>query len=192
MPTLRCVVGLGNPGAKYADTRHNAGFQFVDALARMHGTGLREDRKFFGEVGRLVTDVGECLLLKPTTFMNHSGRAVSALSRFYRIEPQQILLAYDELDLPPGSVRLKLDGGHGGHNGLRDAIAALGDRGFARLRIGIGHPGQKDAVVGYVLARASREDQDSIDRAIGRALETWPLIQAGEMQRAMNALHTAA
>lgn len=191
MPALRCVVGLGNPGVKYADTRHNAGFRFVDALARQHGASLREDRKFFGEVGRLVSDVGECLLLKPATFMNHSGRAVAALSRFYRIEPPEILVAYDELDLPPGSVRLKLDGGHGGHNGLRDTIGVLGDRAFARLRIGIGHPGHKDAVVGYVLSKASREDQEAIDRAIDRALENWPLIQAGDVQKAMNALHAA-
>lgn len=191
MPALRCVVGLGNPGAKYQDTRHNAGFRFVDALAHAYGTSLRAERKFFGDVGRLVTDAGDCLLLKPATFMNHSGRSIGALCGFYRIEPQQVLVAYDELDLPAGIVRLKLDGGHGGHNGLRDTINVLGVRNFARLRIGIGHPGHKDAVVGYVLSRPGRDERDAIDRAIDAVLANWSSIQAGELQKAMNALHTA-
>lgn len=188
---IQCVVGLGNPGAKYSDTRHNAGFWFVDALARHGGATFRAENKFSGEVARLSMSAGDCWLLKPTTFMNHSGRAVAALCNFYRIDPGALLVAYDELDLPAGTLRLKTGGGHGGHNGMRDICNALGSRDFHRLRIGIGHPGHKDAVVGYVLARPGKEDQELIESGIDQALRQWDLIQAGEIQKAMNALHSA-
>ena len=191
MSALQCVVGLGNPGARYADTRHNVGFWLVDELARRNDTSLRPESKFFGEVGRLHTPGGDCWLLKPLTFMNHSGRSVSAFCHFYRIPPERLLVVYDELDLPPGTLRLKKGGGHGGHNGLRDICAALGTKDFLRMRIGIGHPGHKSAVVGYVLSRPSRSDHDAITGAIDDALSHWGLIQAGELQKAMNLLHTA-
>lgn len=191
MSRIQCVVGLGNPGAKYADTRHNAGYWFVEALARRHAAAMRTESKFSGELGRISAAGGDCWLLRPTTFMNHSGRSVAALCNFYRIPPESVLVAYDELDLPAGVVRLKTGGGHGGHNGMRDICSALGTRDFHRLRIGIGHPGHKDAVVGYVLSRPGREDQERIELAIDQALREWDLIQAGELQKAMNALHTA-
>lgn len=191
MPAIECVVGLGNPGPKYAETRHNAGFWFVDALAREHGAVLRAEKKFFGEVARLSTPGSDCWLLKPMTYMNHSGRAIAAFSKFYRLDPEQILIVYDELDLDPGKVRLKTGGGHGGHNGMRDASSALGTPNFHRLRIGIGHPGHKNAVVAYVLARPGKAEQAAIEGGIDEALRQWEMIQAGELQKAMNALHTA-
>lgn len=191
MSAIQCVVGLGNPGPKYAETRHNAGFWFVDELARAHGSVLRPENKFSGEVARIATSFGECWLLKPMTYMNHSGRSVAALCNFYRIEPSQLLVAYDELDLAPGTVRLKTGGGHGGHNGMRDICSALGTRDFHRLRIGIGHPGHKEAVVGYVLSRPTRAEHEAMEAGIGEALRHWEAIQSGELQRAMNALHTA-
>lgn len=191
MSTIRCVVGLGNPGPKYADTRHNAGFWFVDELARGHGTMLRAESKFHGRVGRVSTTRGDCWLLQPTTFMNHSGRSVAALCRFYKIAPAELIVAYDELDLDPGVVRLKTGGGHGGHNGLRDICAALGSRDFHRLRIGIGHPGHKEAVVGHVLSRPGRAEQQAMETAVDEALRVWDSVLAGDMQLAMNALHSA-
>jgi peptidyl-tRNA hydrolase, PTH1 family len=191
LSVIQCVVGLGNPGPKYAETRHNAGFWFVDALAREYGAMLRPESKFFGEVGRLHSAVGECWLLKPTTYMNHSGRSVAALCNFYRIDPSRLLVVYDELDLAPGVMRLKTGGGHGGHNGMRDITSALGSRDFHRLRIGIGHPGHKEAVVAYVLSRPGKADQTAIDQGLGEALRQWDAVQAGELHKAMNALHTA-
>ena len=191
MSVIQCVVGLGNPGPKYAETRHNAGFWFVDALAREYGAMLRPESMFFGEVGRLRSAVGECWLLKPTTYMNHSGRSVAALCNFYRIDPSRLLVVYDELDLAPGVMRLKTGGGHGGHNGMRDITSALGSRDFHRLRIGIGHPGHKEAVVAYVLSRPGKADQTAIDQGLGEALRQWDAVQAGELHKAMNALHTA-
>ena len=192
MSALQCVVGLGNPGPKYADTRHNAGFWFVDELARRHDTVLRTEAKFFGSVGRIRSPAGDCWLLEPTTFMNHSGRSVAAFCNFYRILPERLLVVYDELDLPPGSLRVKQGGGHGGHNGLRDICSALGTRDFQRLRIGIGHPGHKSAVVGYVLSRPSRADCEAIEDSIDAALKHWGLLQAGEWQKAMNLLHASS
>lgn len=191
MSVIKCVVGLGNPGPKYADTRHNAGFRFVDELARTHGVVLRNEGKFHAAVARLTTSVGDCWLLEPTTYMNHSGRAVAAFCHFYRIKPSELLVAYDELDMEPGTVRLKTGGGHGGHNGMRDICSALGSKDFHRLRIGIGHPGNKDAVVGYVLARPGKAEDAAIADGIDEALRQWELIQAGELQKAMNALHAA-
>jgi PTH1 family peptidyl-tRNA hydrolase len=191
MSALQCVVGLGNPGAKYADTRHNAGFWFVDELAHRHDTVLRAEAKFFGSVGRIHGPGGDCWLLEPTTFMNHSGRSVAAFCGFYRIPPERLLVVYDELDLPPGSLRLKQGGGHGGHNGLRDICSALGTRDFQRLRVGIGHPGHKSAVVGYVLSRPGKAEREAITGSIDSALKHWDLLQAGEWQKAMNQLHTS-
>jgi PTH1 family peptidyl-tRNA hydrolase len=188
---IKCVVGLGNPGPKYTETRHNAGFWFADELARAHGAVFRGENKFSGEVARLRTGLGECWLLKPMTYMNHSGRSVAALCNFYRIAPAELLVAYDELDLGPGVVRLKHGGGHGGHNGMRDICSALGSHDFNRLRIGIGHPGHKDAVVAYVLSRPGREEHAAIVQGIDEALRRWDLVQAGELQKAMNSLHAA-
>ena len=188
---ITCVVGLGNPGPKYADTRHNAGFWFIDRLADAHGETLRPESKFSGEVGRLRGAAGDCWLLKPSTYMNHSGRSVSALMSFYRLSPANLLVVYDELDLAPGTLRLKTGGGHGGHNGMRDICSALGTRDFHRLRVGIGHPGHRDAVVDYVLSRPSRAEQESIDAGLDEAGRLWDTIQSGDLQKAMNALHSA-
>lgn len=191
MSAIQCVVGLGNPGPKYADNRHNAGFRFVDALARAAGAVLRAENKFSGELARIHGPSADCWLLKPMTYMNHSGRSVSALCNFYRIAPENLLVVYDELDLAPGMMRLKRGGGHGGHNGMRDICSALGSKEFLRLRIGIGHPGHKDVVVGYVLSRPGKAEQAAIDAGIDQALRNWDLIQSGELQKAMNALHAA-
>lgn len=191
MSTIKCVVGLGNPGPKYEDTRHNAGFWFVDELARAHGVTLHAENKFSGEVARFSSPVGDCWLLKPMTYMNHSGRAVAALCNFYKIAPANLLVAYDELDLGPGVMRLKTGGGHGGHNGMRDICSALGSRDFHRLRIGIGHPGHKEAVVGHVLARPGKAEAEAIRAGIDEALRHWDDVMAGDMQKAMNSLHSA-
>jgi len=188
---IQCVVGLGNPGPKYEATRHNAGFWFIDELARRAGATFRPEKKFCGEVARIQSPAGDCWLLKPMTYMNHSGRAVSALCNFYRIDPAQLLVVYDELDLPSGTLRLKSGGGHGGHNGMRDICSALGSRDFLRLRIGIGHPGHKEAVVGYVLSKPGREEHQALEAGIDEALGHWDLIQAGDLQKAMNVLHAA-
>jgi PTH1 family peptidyl-tRNA hydrolase len=185
------VVGLGNPGSKYEQTRHNAGFWFVDRVADRHAALLRGENKFSGEVVRINALQGDCWLLKPTTFMNHSGRSVAALCNFYKIEPQELLVAYDELDLEPGVVRLKTGGGHGGHNGMRDICSALGSRDFHRLRIGIGHPGHKEAVVGHVLSRPGKAEQQAIDNGLDEAMRVWDTVMAGDLQKAMNALHSA-
>lgn len=186
---IQLIVGLGNPGAQYEQTRHNAGFWFVEAVARHLGGSFRSESKFHGEACKLRLGGEELWLLKPMTFMNRSGQAVAALSRFYKIAPDAILVAHDELDLPPGDIRLKTGGGHGGHNGLRDTIAQLGTRDFQRLRIGIGHPGHSSQVTGYVLGKAPSNDRIEMERAIDRALDALPLAVSGEMQKAMNRLH---
>ena len=191
MSAIRCVVGLGNPGPKYAETRHNVGFWLVDRLARRYGATLRAENKFSGELARMRSEAGECWLLKPMTYMNNSGRAVSALARFYKIPLEQILVVHDELDLAPGVVRLKKGGGHGGHNGLRDIVSAMGGKDFYRARIGIGHPGHKDAVTDYVLSRPYKAEQAAIEQGLDELERHWPLIQAGEMQSAMQAIHSA-
>jgi len=187
---IQLIVGLGNPGPEYDRTRHNAGFWFVDALVRQRGDSLRHENRFHGETARIQRDGLDCRLLKPLTYMNRSGQAVSALAKFYRIPPESILVVHDELDLPPGTARLKKGGGHGGHNGLRDIISALGGNGFLRLRIGIGHPGHRDDVVEYVLRKASREDEGLIEQSIDAALDVVPLLLAGEVERAMHQLHS--
>jgi PTH1 family peptidyl-tRNA hydrolase len=192
--TLKLIVGLGNPGEKYARTRHNAGFWFVDELARRHGGVFRAESKHLGEVARirLTADGGgtpELWLLKPTTFMNKSGGAIASLANFYKVAPDEVLVAHDELDLPVGTVRLKLGGGHGGHNGLRDTIAAIGAD-FWRLRLGIAHPGHKDLVLDYVLQRASSADERAIQDSVVRAADALPVMLGQGAEKAMNRLHT--
>ena len=191
-PPVSLLVGLGNPGDRYARTRHNAGFWLVDEVLRRHGANLKSDRRFHGETGRIRLDGRELHVLRPATFMNHSGQAVAAYSRFFRIEPSAILVAYDEIDLPPGVVRLKQGGGHGGHNGVRDTVRALGTGDFGRLRLGVGHPGHKDLVVAYVLGRAPPAEHQAILDAIDDAADALPLLVAGEWDRAFQRLHTAA
>ncbi len=187
---LTLVVGLGNPGDKYASTRHNAGFWYIDQLAERLGARFSPAPRLQGHLADVLVDRRKLRLFKPDTFMNNSGRAVVAVARYFDIPPGSMLVAHDELDLPPGSIRVKRGGGHGGHNGLRDVIAALGGREFWRLRIGIGHPGQRDDVVDYVLRRASVSDQQGIDDAIQRALAETDRLLAGELERVMHVLHT--
>ena len=190
MPAIapRLVVGPGNPGAEYEDTRHNLGFWFVDRLASDLKISLAPQGKFFGHVGRL----GDLWLLKPTTFMNRSGQAVVALARFYKIMPDEILVVHDELDLQPGVIRLKQGGGNGGHNGLKDIQAHLTTPDFWRLRLGIGHPGERNEVVDYVLEAPRREGQELIDQAIDRCLLAWPKLGAGDYEAAQRQLHPKA
>lgn len=187
--TLRLIVGLGNPGAEYRETRHNAGFWLVDELAHRHGIALRPEARFQGETARLLLAGEDLRLLKPTTYMNRSGQAVGGLAAFYRIAPSDILVVHDDIDLSPGTVRLKIGGGHGGHNGLRDIMSVLGSRDFLRLRLGIGHPGVSDDVVDYVLRRPPAEERRCIEEALDRAVEQLPSILRGELQLAMNRLH---
>jgi peptidyl-tRNA hydrolase, PTH1 family len=188
---IRLIVGLGNPGPDYEDTRHNAGFWLLDRIAEQQHETFRIESRHHGLVCRLDLDGQEVRLLKPTTFMNRSGQAVSSLANYFRIAPQEILVAHDELDLSPGDVRLKTGGGHAGHNGLRDIMSALGNPGFHRLRLGIDHPNSRGAVVNYVLGRPSKADREAIDSAIGKAIDTLSWVVKGEMQRAMNQLHSS-
>lgn len=184
------IVGLGNPGPKYAETRHNAGFWFLERLLRTAAVGLRGQSKLQAEVARTTLHGRELLLAQPTTFMNHSGQAVRALADYYDVPATNLLVAYDELDLPPGTARLKEGGGHGGHNGIRDIVRHLDNPGFLRLRIGIGHPGHRDAVTRYVLSRSPVGQRAEIDRSIDRALDVMPLVLENRLQEAMTALHT--
>jgi PTH1 family peptidyl-tRNA hydrolase len=188
---LRVVAGLGNPGPEHQLTRHNAGFWFVDVLAQRHGGEFRDYRKFSGETARIAIDDHELLLLKPTTYMNRSGLSIRQISDFYKIAPDEILVVHDELDLPAGSVRLKHGGGHGGHNGLRDTIAHIGES-FWRLRLGIGHPGGKPDVIDYVLTRAPKLEEDLILEAVTTAADAMPLILEQGAERAMTKLHSRA
>ena len=181
------IVGLGNPGSQYARTRHNVGFWLLDRLAET-GADLRIESKFQAELGQLKMGGRRVALLKPTTFMNLSGQAVGAYARYYKIQPAAILVVHDELDLAPGTVRLKRDGGHGGHNGLRDIAAQIGT-GFLRLRLGIGHPGSADKVVEYVLGNPPTDDRLAIEDAIGRGLDVLPEIVAGQTDKIMNQLN---
>lgn len=187
---MKLVVGLGNPGREYAATRHNAGAWWLLRLADELGVTLKAESRFHGLCARVGQGDSELWLLSPQTYMNVSGKSVGALCRFYKIQPKQILVVHDELDLPPGTARLKLDGGLGGHNGLKDIVAHLGTREFWRLRIGIGHPGDKHAVVNYVLQPPRKEEAILIDDAIHRSLDVWPLIAAGNFEAAMMKLHT--
>ena len=187
--SIRLLVGLGNPDPRDARTRHNAGFWFADAVASRWGASFRSHSNFFGDVADCQVGDQRLRLLKPTTYMNNSGRSVAALANFYKLENEEILIAHDEIDLPPGTVRLKQGGGHGGHNGLRDIIPQLGGPDFARLRIGVGHPGNKSAVVGYVLKAAPADEQRAIDDAVALAVDHFPDIVAGKFAAAMNSLH---
>ena len=191
MAGLRLIVGLGNPGAEYLRTRHNAGFGVVDALASAQGQRFSFDGKLHGESCKVTVGSEPVWLLKPATFMNKSGIAVASALRYYKIEPEQCLVAHDDLDLPPGVVRLKFDGGHGGQNGLRDIMAHLGHGKFHRLRVGIGHPGHRDQVTPWVLGRASGADEEAMLVGIGRALDVLPMAVSGEFERAMHQLHSA-
>jgi peptidyl-tRNA hydrolase, PTH1 family len=185
MKPPRLIVGLGNPGAEYEDNRHNVGFWFVERLARELKAGLAPQSKFHGIAGRS----GDLWLLMPSTYMNRSGQAVAALARFYKIEPDETLVIHDELDLQPGDIRLKFGGGNAGHNGLKDISAHFSTPGFWRLRLGIGHPGDRNQVADYVLHRPRGEEQEAIDTALDRCLLAWPKLAAGEDAAAMHALH---
>jgi PTH1 family peptidyl-tRNA hydrolase len=187
---LKVIVGLGNPGPKYTETRHNAGFWFIEEVARKYSATFRSENKFHGEVAKISLEGKDIWLLKPDTFMNRSGLAVQSLLSFYRITAEQLLVAHDEIDLPPGTAKLKTGGGHGGHNGLRDIISQLGTNDFHRLRIGVGHPGSKDQVVDYVLHNASRDDRILIDRDIDDAVSVMPELASGALERAMQKLHS--
>ncbi|GAA5178609.1 aminoacyl-tRNA hydrolase [Niveibacterium umoris] len=184
----KLVVGLGNPGPEYVETRHNAGFWFCELLARELGVTLSHESRFHGLAGN-ARSAGVWILL-PQTFMNRSGQSVGALARFYRIQPNEILVVHDELDILPGQLKLKCGGGNGGHNGLKDIQAHLGTPDFWRLRIGIGHPGDRNQVANFVLHRPPRDEQTLIDESIGRALDAWPKMLAGEWERATAAVNT--
>jgi len=186
---IQLVVGLGNPGADYVMTRHNAGWWFVDVLARAHGGTFSHERKFSGDVCRLGIGGHDVRLLKPTTFMNRSGQSVKSLSAYLKVPPEGILVAHDDLDLPFGTVRLKKGGGSGGHNGLKDIISHLGED-FLRLRFGIAHPNGARDVIDYVLERASREEEGAILEAVGAAVDCMPLMLDGQVEKAMQALHS--
>ena len=185
---IQIIAGLGNPGNEYEKTRHNAGFWFIDQLISQYNLTLKSEAKFLGDVAKLNTPSGNVWLLKPTTFMNRSGQSIARLAQFYKIKPEQILVVHDELDLPPGTVKLKQGGGHGGHNGLRDSIAQLG-KNFYRLRLGIGHPGNKEQVVGFVLGKTPQSEKILIESSIDKSVDSIELILQGDMQKAMNQLH---
>jgi PTH1 family peptidyl-tRNA hydrolase len=188
---IRLIVGLGNPGPEYANTRHNAGAWYVAELAARHNGSLREDPKYYGLTARITLAGQEVRLLIPTTFMNLSGKSVSALAKFFQIPVESILVAHDELDLPPGVARFKQGGGHGGHNGLKDIISKMGNsKEFHRLRLGIGHPGDKNQVAGFVLTKAPQKEQELIDAALDEALRCTDILFQQDMTRAMNRLHT--
>ncbi|MEE2729305.1 MAG: aminoacyl-tRNA hydrolase [Pseudomonadota bacterium] len=185
------IVGLGNPGRQYEDTRHNAGAWFVARLAHQHNVSLANDTKYNALTGRASIHGHDVRFLIPTTYMNVSGQAVAPFASFFKIPPERILVAHDELDLPPGVAKLKQGGGHGGHNGLRDIISKLGNnKDFARLRIGIGHPGSADQVSGFVLGKAPAKEQQFIDDAIDEALRVMPDLLSGNANKAMNRLHS--
>ena len=186
MISPRLIVGLGNPGGEYEDNRHNLGFWFVDRLAQELKVPLAPQGKFYGRVGR----IGDLWLLQPTTFMNRSGQSVLSLANFYKILPDEILVVHDDLDLQPGSIRLKQGGSNGGHNGLKDIQANLSVPNFWRLRLGIGHPGNRNEVINYVLKAPRKEEQELIDKALDRSLSTWPKLATGDYEAAQRLLHT--
>jgi PTH1 family peptidyl-tRNA hydrolase len=186
---IKLLVGLGNPGPEYEATRHNAGFWWVDAAAKQLGGRLSADRAYFGLVGRVNRPAGPVWLLQPQTYMNLSGKSVAALARFFKIAPQEILVVHDELDLLPGQLKLKEGGGHAGHNGLRDIHAQLGSADYWRLRLGIGHPGDKAEVAGYVLRKPPASEREAIERSIEESLKHLDLMLGGAMQQAVMKLH---
>ena len=187
---IRIIVGLGNPGADYVDTRHNAGFWLIDLLAQDRCLSFRFEKRYNAEECKFKAGGKDVYLLKPQAFMNRSGQAVAALARYYKIRPEQILVFHDELDLPPGTNRIKQAGGHGGHNGLRDIISHLGSRDFFRIRVGIGHPGDSNQVINYVLHKPSVADFNAIDTANRETLTVMSLVFEGRIDKAMQALHT--
>lgn len=190
MPSMiRLLVGLGNPGPEYELTRHNAGFWFIDEATRKLGATLQPERSYFGLVGRANRPPGPVWLLKPMTFMNLSGKSVAPLSRFFKIAPEETLVIHDELDLPPGQVKLKRGGSHAGHNGLRDIQAQLGSADFWRLRLGIGHPGAKAEVVDYVLRKPPTNERNAIDANIEQASAALDLLLDGSMDQALTRIH---
>ena len=191
MSEIKLIVGLGNPGEKYADTRHNAGEWLIERLARRFNVSLNPESKFFGKTARTLVNGKEVRLLVPTTFMNLSGKAVGALASFYRIKPEEILVIHDELALPAGTAKLKQGGGHGGHNGLKDIVAQLGNNNnFYRLRIGIGHPGHRDLVAGYVLNKPSPADRNALEKVLDEATDCVEMIFKDGMVKATNRLNS--
>ncbi|PIT22012.1 aminoacyl-tRNA hydrolase [Snodgrassella alvi] len=190
MSHIRLIVGLGNPGKEYEHTRHNIGFDFVDELASLWKIGLKEEKKFFGQVARVNLDEGEIWLLKPSTYMNKSGTAVQALTKFYKISPEEILIIHDELDIPCGQIRFKKGGSNGGHNGLKDIQAWLGTPDFYRLRLGIGHPGDRNLVVHYVLNKPQAQEHALITEAIQKSLTAMPHLLKGEYSSVQQQLHS--
>lgn len=189
-PGIQLIVGLGNPGSSYADHRHNVGYWLAEKLCKHAQQRLQPETKFKGLVAKITLQQQTLWVLEPTTYMNLSGQSVQQLCQFYKIQPQQILVVHDELDLPAGWARLKFNGGHGGHNGIRDIIAKLGTNAFYRLRIGIGHPGDKDKVHDYVLHRPSLSDKQRIDNAIDESVHILPMLVTGQIEKAMTQLHT--
>jgi PTH1 family peptidyl-tRNA hydrolase len=187
---IRIVAGLGNPGKDYSGTRHNAGFWFVDRLLAQTGGGFSRDSKLQCDCARLRNAALDIRVIKPLTYMNESGRAVGQALNYFKLQPEELLVVHDEVDFPPGIIRLKQGGGHGGHNGLRSVIAHLGTNAFIRLRVGVGHPGHKDLMIGAVLNRPPAAEQALIDAAIARGLQQMPLILGGELEKAMTGLHT--
>ena len=186
---IRLFVGLGTPGPQYEDTRHNAGFWYIDALARQLGVSLQPDRNYHGLVARANTPEGPVWLLQPQTFMNLSGKSVAALARFFKVAPAEVLVAHDELDLLPGQVKLKQGGGHAGHNGLRDIHAQLGDPGYWRLRLGIGHPGIKSEVAAYVLRKPPAAEREAIEKCIQQSLDATACFLSGDLPGAIHKVH---
>jgi PTH1 family peptidyl-tRNA hydrolase len=190
MDGLRLIVGLGNPGAEHLRTRHNAGFWFLDALAQAEGARFGAESKLHGETAKIHLGGQAIWLLKPSTYMNRSGQSVGSALRYWKVEPEQMLVAHDDLDLPPGAARLKFDGGHGGQNGLRDLFAHLGHGRFHRLRLGIGHPGHRDQVTNWVLGKPGRVDEEAMLDAVAASLHVLPLAVEGNFNEAMKRLHT--
>ena len=188
---IKLFVGLGNPGAEYEATRHNAGFWWVEALSRELKTPLTFDKSYFGQVARTTVHGQTIWLLTPQTFMNLSGKSVAALARFFKIKPEEVLVVHDELDIVPGQVKLKFGGSHAGHNGLRDIHAQLGTADYWRLRLGVGHPGVKEEVINWVLKKPSQEHRTAIDDCIARSLKALPALLAGEMEKATMLIHTS-
>ncbi|MBF8999446.1 MULTISPECIES: aminoacyl-tRNA hydrolase [Vibrio] len=188
---IKLLVGLGNPGPEYTRTRHNAGAWVIEELARITNTPLKNEPKFYGLTARITVNGSDLRLLIPTTFMNLSGKAVSAMAKFYQIAPEEIMIAHDELDLPPGVAKFKKGGGHGGHNGLKDTISKLGNnKEFYRLRIGIGHPGHKDKVAGYVLGKAPAKEQECLDAVVDESVRCLDILLKDGLTKAQNRLHT--
>lgn len=189
MHKIKLFVGLGNPGEQYVDTRHNVGFWWIDFIGQNHKLSLKNSKKYFGEFSK-HNDDGEVFFLKPSTFMNDSGKSVQALAKFYKIEPEEILVIHDELDIQPGTAKLKLGGGHGGHNGLKSIQTSLGSNNFWRLRIGVGHPGDKSKVIGYVLNKPSKIEMQLIQESIINSYKVFSYIMLGQFEKAMLNLHS--